>query len=96
MANLRDTYLRYRINQMSPNPPPVSKTLKDGILSFLGLFTDTQKTNIYNEVPIADFLDNVLPEVDTRDLEELSTAQEKKEASEIVKKYMETFGNKLF
>lgn len=96
MANLRDTYLRYRINQMSPNPPPVSKTLKDGILSFLGLFTDTQKTNIYNEVPIADFLDNVLPEIDTRDLEELSTAQEKKEASEIVKKYMETYGNKLF
>jgi hypothetical protein len=96
MANLRDTYLRYRINQMSPNPPPVSKTLKDGILSFLGLFTDTQKTNLYNEVPIADFLDNVLPEVDTRDLEELSTAQEKKEASEIVKKYMETYGNKLF
>lgn len=96
MANLRDTYLRWRINQMSPNPPPVSKTLKDGILSFLGLFTDVQLTNLKARVEIDKFLNEVLPDIDTRPLDELSTPSEKKQANDIVKKYMEEYGNKLF
>jgi len=96
MANLRDTYLRWRINQMSPNPPPVSKTLKDGLLSFLGLFTDTQLRNLKAKVPIDKFLDETLPEVDTRPLDELSTPSEKNQAKDIVKDYMKEYGNKLF
>lgn len=96
MGNLRDTYLAWRVNSMEAEPMPEPKTLADGIRSFIGLFTQVQQQNLQTEVDYENFINNVLPDIDGRPLDELSTPTEKKEAEEIVKQYKANFGSKIF
>jgi cobaltochelatase CobS len=95
MGNLRDTYLAYRINEMTNDPNPRPKTLQDGIASFLSLFTDVQQTNIMAEIPYNDFIDVTIPEANTRPLGELSTDNQKDEAQRIVDNFKATFGDRI-
>ena len=96
MGNLRDTYLAWRVNSMEAEPMPEPKTLANGIQSFIGLFTQVQQQNLQKEVDYEKFINDVLPDIDGRPLDELSTPTEKKEAEAIVKQYKANFGNKIF
>lgn len=96
MGNLRDTYLAWRVNSMEAEPIPEPKTLADGIQSFIGLFTQVQQQNLQKEVDYEKFINDVLPDIDGRPLDALSTPTEKKEAEDIVKQYKANFGNKIF
>jgi cobaltochelatase CobS len=96
MGNLRDTYLAWYLNKMEAEPIPEPKTLADGIQSFIGLFTQVQQQNLQKEVDYENFINNVLPDVEARPLDALSTPTEKKEAEDIVKQYKANFGNKIF
>lgn len=96
MNNFKDTYLAYRINEMNGNPNPRPKTLQDGVLSFVKLFTEIQQTNLYSEVPIQTFIDSVIPEVNSRPLDNLSTEAQKAEAEKMVKNFNKTYGGKIF
>lgn len=95
MGNLRDTYLSYRVNEMNSEPNPRPKTLQDGIGSFLSLFTDVQQTNIRSEIPYDDFMDVIIPEVNTRSLGELSTENEKEQAQIVVDNFKALFGDRI-
>jgi cobaltochelatase CobS len=95
MGNLRDTYLAYRVNEMSNEPNPRPKTLQDGIASFLSLFTDVQQGNIRNEIAYDEFMDTVIPEANSRPLGELSTDTQKDEAMRIVENFKSTFGDRI-
>jgi cobaltochelatase CobS len=96
MNNFKDTYLAYRINEMNGNPNPRPKTLQDGVLSFVKLFTEIQQTNLYSEVPIQTFIDSVIPEVNSRPLDNLSTEAQRAEAEKMVKNFNKTYGGKIF
>ena len=95
MGNLRDTYLTYRVNEMTNDPNPRPKTLQDGIASFLSLFTDVQQGNIRNEIAYDDFMDTVIPDANSRPLSELSTETQKDEAMRIVDNFKATFGDRI-
>jgi MoxR-like ATPase len=96
MNNLRDTYVEFRKNAMLPkseqNTRP--KTLQDGIMSFLNLFTEQQRQNLIPQ-EVADFLDNTIPDVDGRPLDELSTDADIQEAKAIVAKWKKDFGDRI-
>ena len=96
MNNLRDTYVEFRKNALLPkseqNLRP--KTLQDGIRSFLNLFTEQQRQNLMPQ-EVADFLDNVIPDVDGRPLDELSNDTEIQQAKDIVKNWKVAFGNRI-
>lgn len=96
MNNLRDSYVQFRINAMLPkdqqNTRP--KTLQDGIRSFLNLFTEQQRQNLIQQ-EVADFLDNTIPDVDDRPLDELSTEAEIQAAQTIVANWKTNFGNRI-
>lgn len=96
MNNLRDTYVEFRKNAMLPkseqNTRP--KTLQDGIMSFLNLFTEQQRGRLIPQ-EVADFLDNTIPDVDGRPLDELSTDTDIQEAKAIVAKWKKDFGDRI-
>jgi MoxR-like ATPase len=96
MNNLRDTYVEYRRNDMLPkseqNTRP--KTLQDGINSFLNLFTDQQRTNLIPQ-EVTEFLENTIPDVNSRPLDELSTPQDIEAAKQIVAKWKVDFGDRI-
>lgn len=96
MNNLRDTYVEFRKNALLPkseqNLRP--KTLQDGIQSFLNLFTEQQRTNLIPQ-EVTEFLTNVLPDVDQRPLEELSTPEDIEKAKEIVREWKATYGDRI-
>ena len=96
MTNLRDTYLEWRKNDVLPkemqNPRP--KTLQDGIQSFLSLFTPTQLANIM-PTEIEEFLTNVIPDVNERNIQTLSTQDEIDRAKELVKEYIDNEADKI-
>lgn len=95
LKNLRDTYLVYRSNAVSPEPIQQPKTLQEGILSFMSLFTEIQQTNLKNEIPLDDFLNDDIPEANSRDLGDLSTRQQIEAAEEIIKNYNQQYGNRI-
>lgn len=96
MNNLRDTYVEFRKNAMLPkseqNTRP--KTLQDGIQSFLNLFTEQQRQNLIPQ-EVTDFLDNTIPDVDGRPLDELSTDADIQAAKAIVAKWKKDFGDRI-
>jgi hypothetical protein len=96
MNNLRDTYLQYRKNAMLPagtgNPDP--KTLGDGIRSFLSLFTEQQRTNIIPQ-EVEEFINVVIPDVDTRPLDALSNEADIEEAKALIDAWRIKFGNRI-
>lgn len=96
MNNLRDTYVEFRKNAMLPkaeqNTRP--KTLQDGILSFLNLFTEQQRTNLIPQ-EVSEFIDNVIPDVNGRPLDELSTMEEIEAAKQIVRNWRSVYGERI-
>lgn len=101
--NLKDTYIQFRMNAEMPKDEqiPRPKTLGDGILSFFKLFTDIQQENINMELQtsmgmsVEDYVKVVLPEVDLRPLDNLSTDAEIQTAEEIVAKFNSLYGDKI-
>ena len=95
MNNFKDTYLAYRVNEMSGSPNPRPKTLQDGVLSFMSLFTEIQQTNLRQEVDVDDFLNNVIPEANARPLDNLSSESQKQNAEAIVEAFNAKFGGRI-
>jgi hypothetical protein len=96
MNNLRDTYLQYRSNEALPqgerNIRP--KTLEDGVRSFLSLFTDAQRLLLIPQ-EVDEFINVIIPEANSRPLEEVSTDAQIDEAKQIVEDWKNTYGNRI-
>lgn len=96
MTNLRDTYLQYRSTMSLPpeerNQDP--KTLEIGIESFMSLFTQQQRDNIIPQ-RIEDFIQNVIPDVNSRPLEQLSTDADIQEAEQKIAAWQAQYGNTI-
>lgn len=94
MNNLRDTYLQYRATMSLPpderNQDP--KTLEIGIESFMSLFTENQRINIIPQ-RIEDFIQNVIPDVNSRPLDQLSSDADIIEAQAKVEAWKALYGN---
>jgi hypothetical protein len=70
------------------------KTLEDGVRSFLSLFTDAQRANLIPQ-EVDDFINVVIPEANSRPLEEVSTDAQIDEAKQIVENWRNTYGNRI-
>ena len=68
--------------------------MQDGIQSFLSLFTPTQLANIM-PTEIEEFLTNVIPDVNERNIQTLSTQDEIDRAKELVKEYIDNEADKI-
>lgn len=89
LISLRDTYIVSRdveMQKVANTAIKKPKTLKEGIDSFLDLFSDTQKEYLKDVSDYNNFVNKIIPQKDKLPLSKLNTDSELKEVNLLIKK----------